>query len=283
MANNLGFLAAGLVDAWEMEERFGWRPTIVVRHQMHGKWVRGNRDIHQCFPQLGLFNFSAGNIPEIDEIVRQQSPETILRTNLTDFRDNYLNFFNATKRIGGYMNLPFYQPSGMLHGGSLLRKYRQPLRNLFTYSDSCCQHLAYSNETVFQLRGFRAEMPKAWDRKGFWEVGPHRAAQDLLNNATQVALISRFSYVLPPYQEALQERNISARIVKGQSGPQDFCLLLKAKRVVCTVKSTYCHWACILGDHEYTLLYQANRAGRPRRYTENPSYVLLENVTDWRR
>ena len=53
-------------------EQFTYR--IILRHQLHPKWVRGRDDAQLCFPtSLGRFDFTLGNGPDFDVLKAEQT------------------------------------------------------------------------------------------------------------------------------------------------------------------------------------------------------------------
>lgn len=73
----------------------------------------------------------------------------------------------------------------------------------------------------------------------------------------KVAIISRFQDNTDKFIKALKDiKGIEARYIKGQTGPQDFCFLLKAqKEIVVSARSTFGRWAGYLGDMERARMY----------------------------
>jgi len=94
------------------------------------------------------------------------------------------------------------------------------------------------------------EMPVFGNVRKTYELGPNQTAYELLGHlkpGDKVALLSRFPNILKPYRKALEGRGIKTRIISGQTGPQDFCFLMKAtKEIVGNTWSTYAYWASIL-------------------------------------
>ena len=102
---------------------------------------------------------------------------------------------------------------------------------------------------------------------GFTEIGPNRTANSLfrhLGAGDRVAITSRFQDGLQPYIDALERRGIQTRAVTGQSGMEDFCFLLHAKKeIVGVTKSTFFAWAALLGNATTIRAYQANAIPGP--------------------
>lgn len=103
---------------------------------------------------------------------------------------------------------------------------------------------------------------------GFTEIGPNRTANDLfghLEPGDKVAITSRFRDGLQPYIDAFERRGIRARAIVGQSGVQDFCFLMHAKKeIVGVTKSTFFAWAALLSNATTIRAYQANAIPGPR-------------------
>jgi len=96
------------------------------------------------------------------------------------------------------------------------------------------------------------EMPRVGHRLKTYELGPNQTAYELLGHlkpGDKVALLSRFQHTLGPFKEALEGRGIKARIISGQTGPQDFCFIMKAtKEIAGSAWSSYVSWASILSS-----------------------------------
>jgi hypothetical protein len=109
-------------------------------------------------------------------------------------------------------------------------------------------------------------MPKRGETWGFEELKPNRAASELFANhkpGDKVAIISRFSDNLDRYKVALEARGLVVRLIKGQSGPEDFCFLLRAqKEIIGVATSTYSTFAGILGDAKKVRLYSVDSSKR---------------------
>jgi len=70
MGNNLGKIAYGICLKEWLREEFNTRSTIYLRHQNHQKWQRGHGDLNTCFAWTREFDFSAGNTPSIDNVLK---------------------------------------------------------------------------------------------------------------------------------------------------------------------------------------------------------------------
>jgi hypothetical protein len=97
-------------------------------------------------------------------------------------------------------------------------------------------------------------MPRKGVLSGYQEMGPHQTARDLLGHlqkGDKLAIVSRFGQTSHEDQliEALEARGIQVRFVSKQTGVQDFCFLLNAKKELIGMGvSTYFFWAGILGN-----------------------------------
>jgi hypothetical protein len=97
-------------------------------------------------------------------------------------------------------------------------------------------------------------MPRYSLTHGFEEMGPHQTARDLLgnlNSGDKLAILSRFN--ASAYDEQLirdlEDRGVQVRFISGQSGVQDFCFLMSAKKeLVGMARSSYFLIASLLGN-----------------------------------
>jgi hypothetical protein len=111
----------------------------------------------------------------------------------------------------------------------------------------------------------------------FEELNPQRTAEELfghLQPGDKVAITTRFNNaVTQEYVKQLQRRGLQVRTITGQSGVQDFCFLVKArKELVGFGISTFTTWAALLGDAKRARLYITNRSTMA---------VRLGVVTNW--
>ena len=123
------------------------------------------------------------------------------------------------------------------------------------------------------FRNFLGEMVKRGKSKGFEELDPNNTARLLFSNLHQgdrVAITARSSdeAAAQPYLNALQQRNVSARLITGQSDVHDFCFLKSAQReLVGTVKSTFVQWAGFLSTTPVPVrLYAINSTATRRAH-----------------
>jgi hypothetical protein len=103
---------------------------------------------------------------------------------------------------------------------------------------------------------------------GFHELDAYRTAHELfghLQPGDKVAITSRFGDdpSVQPYVDALTNRSLQVRVITGQSGVEDFCFLLHAKKeLVGMAESTYTLWAGYLGNATKVRLYSMDTPGR---------------------
>jgi len=93
-------------------------------------------------------------------------------------------------------------------------------------------------------------------KKGFMELDPNQTAVELfghLNAGDKVAIVTRFaddeSEYVTSYVRALESRGLKVRLIRGQTGVEDFCFLMSAtKEIIGVAVSTYLVWAGLLSD-----------------------------------
>jgi hypothetical protein len=104
------------------------------------------------------------------------------------------------------------------------------------------------------------EIPRNGPLKGFNEATPSQVANVLLKHlksGDRVALVSRFGQEhAQAYVDAMEGRGLQVRFVSGQSGVQDFCFLMQAKKkLVGVALSTYFLWASFLSNCSKIVAY----------------------------
>jgi hypothetical protein len=100
---------------------------------------------------------------------------------------------------------------------------------------------------------------------GYSELPPRATARELLGHlqaGDRVAITTRRRHnkkdagILEKYVTAMTNRGLQVRVIEGQSGAQDFCFLMRARKgLVGNAASTYVSWAAILGHAESVQLY----------------------------
>lgn len=140
-----------------------------------------------------------------------------------------------------------------------------------------CSKLTLLRASSQHLRNFMVEFPRRKNfarKKGFEELSPNKTANELfahLKPGDKVAITTRFGGKhVEPYVSALEQRGLRVRVIHGQSGVQDFCFLLNAKKeLVGTKKSTFLELAALLGDMERAELYDMQD---PKKKKDDSSY-----------
>ncbi len=118
-------------------------------------------------------------------------------------------------------------------------------------------------------------MPYNFKRYGFEELSPNKTADELFRDlkvGDRIAITSRFASdpVVQSYVDRLSLRGIQARVVEGQSGVEDFCFLMSAKKeLVGCAESTFVAWAGYLGNADKVRLYSIDSPARRRRHGNN--------------
>ena len=137
---------------------------------------------------------------------------------------------------------------------SFLDDYWDDLSELFTFNETaCCRERPDVDETVLHIRGFTNELGGLVDALGFRELNPKQTAYQFLGHlqsGDKVAIIGRPSATdLQHFTQALRDRDLQVRFVKGHSSPEDFCFLKTAtKEIAGGEKSTFFRVAALLSD-----------------------------------
>lgn len=103
---------------------------------------------------------------------------------------------------------------------------------------------------------------------GTVELDPQQAASELfghLNEGDKVAIITRYdASTAQPYVDALEQRGLQVRVIQGQSGNEDFCFLMNAKKEMIGIAySTYLFWAGVLSNTcQRVVAYSINTQAR---------------------
>lgn len=197
------------------------------------------------------------------------------------------SLFNVTA-AAGEVSFPFLTVGAPFCPLDMLDRYHDEIQSFFEFDRSkCCHALPSANETVFvsvvhmramfllisllthlaspmhgmkHLRNFQVELKRVYKTKGFEELSPNKTAHELfdhLHSGDKIAITTRFGGDrLIPYITALQQQGLQVRVIEKQSGPQDFCFMMSAKKeLVGTFKSTFAAWAAYLGNMKRASLY----------------------------
>jgi hypothetical protein len=119
------------------------------------------------------------------------------------------------------------------------------------------------------FRNFVTESAKQTKALGFEELPPNRTAGELFtwhapNKSHPIAIISRWdNNASRAYQDALLQAGYErVRILSNTTlAEQDFCILLRATRLVASAVSTFGVWAAILGNASQAHLYIHDNPG----------------------
>ena len=147
------------------------------------------------------------------------------------------------------------------------------LTNLEVYNDArrwlqfdetaCCKKVPYPDEVVFHFRNFMHEMKRDGVSK-YAEVTPSSLANFVFRDylpGTRVAILSRFEHGLQPYIDALESKNFSVRSITNQTGVEDFCFLMKAKKELVGFHwTTFFRWASFLSDVANVRFYRLDQS-----------------------
>ena len=303
MGNNLGKLGHCLSLKYWLESgefynsthKFGYNARVALRHQDHNKWVRGRNDLLQCFPNTRQYDFSELNNDDYNEIYKMQQ-DFIKRVgdqinadngNLTQIRDGLELFVSqvAERHIQVYNNaskrnisLPFLYGDRIQQMDPLNDMFYSQLKSFYRFNyTSCCKIKADPDESVFHFRNFKQEMPRKWNEYGFHEASAEQAATILfghLKEGDKVAIVTRFSgETAQEYVDAFTSRGLKVRVVDGQQGTEDFCLLMSAqKEIVGLDKSTYLLWAGYLGNATRVVAYTMASSRQGSHHRERVRY-----------
>jgi len=136
----------------------------------------------------------------------------------------------------------------------LLDRYWDDLSELLTFNETaCCKERPDVDETVLHIRGFTIEMSKRGDALGFRELNPTQTAYqflDHLQSGEKVAIVGRPSATdLQNFTQALRDRGLQVRFVKGHDSTEDFCFIKTAtKEIAGGERSTFFRVAALLSD-----------------------------------
>lgn len=314
MANNLGKLGHCLSLKYWLERgefynsthKLGYNARIAIRHQDNSKWVKGYHDLQKCFPNTKQYDFSEANNDQFDEIYKTQ--QTLIKGgggrkdpppfndinaqhgNLAQIKAGMQSFVSKVAEHHGQIynkaskrniSIPFLYANRIQDMDPLNDMFYNQLKSFFRFNyKACCKIRAEPDESVFHFRNFKQEMPKKWNSLGFHEASPEKAATKLfghLKEGEKVVIVTRFSgKSAQEYVDAFRSRNLTVRVVDGQHGTQDFCLLMSAqKEIIGTKISTYLLWAGYLGNATRVVAYQMKSSRKTHRV---PSYNFTSPV-----
>ena len=187
--------------------------------------------------QEHLFGNSASNLTVRDTITKGQSikgMQGMFQFLMDSIREGRCGLFHKLQTISPDVNTLPLNVRFLLANNfcylELVDRYHEQIREFLNFNTSaCCMLKPEPDETVMHIRGFATEMKKKEEvEPKHAEVNATTMANEVLKHlkkGDKVALLSRFAETLEPYKNALEERDLKARIIAGQSIISDFCFL----------------------------------------------------------
>eukprot|EP00980_Cylindrotheca_fusiformis_P004780 scaffold1025_cov102-Cylindrotheca_fusiformis.AAC.7 len=289
MGNYMHQITGGLCVKDHVEKKLGLKTEIKLRAQEYWKWERAMNWTKQAFPKTRSFDFRAANTEEFDHVRKLQEQwlqhlVTSKELNLTGVQDpTTLNHFKSTSKIRDVLillNQTMYmeRPSLMSNNFSIphvyvdarlgykcIERLLDDLKDFFAFDEEKnCKQVPDPDESVLHLRNFLVECGDEKGRmKGLEELSPNKTALEIFADykpGDKVAIISRFEENTDKYIHALKTlKGIDARYIKGQTGNQDFCFLLKTQQeIIGQRRSTFVTWASMLGNAKKSRLYSVD-------------------------
>ena len=310
LGNQIQKLGTGFCMQHLIETKLGLKTEIKLRAQVGArKWRHAMEWTKSAFPNTRPYAFNELNTPEFDRLHKFQNEwiQGLIEKNLLNMTgithptqlnelscndkkecfDDMLNMLNQTWHMerpnvpssdgNGTINPIFSIPhvySGAQMSDYCLDLIYPELRDFFTFDEETnCKLIPDPDETVLHIRNFLAEMPRRGEPLGFQELDEVQTVAYLFADhkpGDKVAIISRLDNNVDKFVQALEFRGLIVRYIKGQSGNEDFCFLLKAqKEMIGTRKSTYALWAGIIGDAKRVRLYMLET---PRTKSQGKHY-----------
>eukprot|EP00980_Cylindrotheca_fusiformis_P014927 scaffold4075_cov63-Cylindrotheca_fusiformis.AAC.4 len=295
LGNHMNQITVALCFKYHIEKNLGLKSELKFRAQNAPKWKRAMTWTKQAFPNMRPFDFRAANTKEFDQVrmLQDQWLQSLIMSkqlNLTGVEDpTVLNLFHKGSKMEDvlvllnqtmYMKRPsptsnnFSIPHIYLSGrGGLdceecIEMLGDDLMDFFAFDEETnCRQVPDPDESVLHLRNFMVEVrDKASQKKGYEELSPNRTALEIFADykpGDKVAIISRFEENTDKYIHALRTlKGIDARYIKGQTGNQDFCFLMKTQQeIIATGRSTFGKWASILSNAKKARLYSIDHTG----------------------
>eukprot|EP00980_Cylindrotheca_fusiformis_P002302 scaffold535_cov65-Cylindrotheca_fusiformis.AAC.4 len=297
MGNNVLKMANGLCIKHLIEEKLGLEAEIILRAQEHRKWKVAMQSMTAVFPKTRTFDFRKGNSKTFRSAQKQQLKwlkrlKSSKRLDLTNIKyrrilngqseceeercyQDLIQLLNQTwymnrppNQVGADISIPhvYADTMAITYCWDLMHDELKAFFEVDT--KSICKKTPEPDETVFHFRNFVTEFPTGRAKEqGFEEMDPNMTAKYLFANymsGERVAIVSRFQQKTGEYSRALNDiKGIKARYIDGQTGIQDFCFLLKAKRELVAVKiSTFATLAAYLGDAKRARFYSLDTPER---------------------
>jgi len=289
LGNQLSKLAYGICLKWYAKQFHNISTHLVLRAQSHAKWYNAKEDTQACFPLTRAMDFQQGNTIQFQQQQEQQKEwlgkSDAAHLHLNDCctkacvdqslehlakvlaRPPQNNTFATKNTIGLSASFPFLYTETFANAECFfVDLYYEELRKIFAFDTSICKQTPKPDEIILHIRNFLKEMPRRGKLYGFEELSPNQTATELFESCainSKIAIISRIPQGLGNYQIALQAKGYNTRIVDGQSGIEDFCLLLKAEQEIIGVSSsTFVLYAGILGNSSQVRLYSLDSPSR---------------------
>lgn len=297
LGNHISTIAHGYGIQLYALQNFNLETNLVLRHQVqpdgitsNPKWLPTSEMLQQCFHTFRDWDFSrGGTFEQQQQVGKGLSNLEQKRMDLINGRHMNGMVYRDTDRqpiqerdieigIQEFINVLRKRDTvdTSLHSYSmdnnvLIDKYFQYFKTKFRIKESCCGDIRpFEDESVFHFRNFKTEMPNA-KYTTLQEVSPDQAADTLfghLQKGDKLAITTRFhNELVQEYERTLTARGIQVRIIQGNTGIQDFCFLLNAKKeLIGNFQSTYVFWAAILGKSQKAVLYTLNTPSLQNRY-----------------
>ena len=160
MANNLGKLAHAYGLQFWLQREYNLNTTMVIRHQEVRKWKRGAAALQKCFPITRDWDFSAGNVPEVDAALAEQRAwvlgkqlDEVNNRDLDEVQQALQTFVELQRHERARppnttVSFPFLY-SDQLKCDSYVDRYYDDLRRLFAFDPACCKLKPEPDEVVF--------------------------------------------------------------------------------------------------------------------------------------
>eukprot|EP00980_Cylindrotheca_fusiformis_P026187 scaffold15497_cov117-Cylindrotheca_fusiformis.AAC.14 len=298
MGNHVFKMANGLCLKHLIEENLGLGAEFILRAQEDPKWESAMLSTKAAFPKTRPFDFRKGNTEEFAHAHKQQlewlnrlkSKKKLNLTNITyplilskqekcEEKRCYLDLLrllNQTwymdpprNQVGTNISIPHVYADTMATAYCWDLMYDELKAFFEVDTKSICKKSPEPDETVYHFRNFLTEFTSAKE-KGFEEMDPNMTANYLFADFTsgeKVAIVSRYHQHTGDYIRALKDiKGIEARYIENQTGAEDFCFLLNAKReVIGDKRSTFVTLAAYLGDVKRARLYSFDTPERRKR------------------
>ncbi|KAL3933054.1 MAG: hypothetical protein SGBAC_010564 [Bacillariaceae sp.] len=292
LGNQMHKIANAVCVQRHIERKLHLPTELKLKAQDSPKWERAMKWMKEAFPSTRPLDFRAGNTPLFDRV--QQIQEAWIRQLVDSQKVNLTGIGNPkimnrmkssgwqpTQEVLRLLNRTWHLDRPVAPGGSTefsiphiysdtftsrycFESMLDEIRDFFKIDEyRICKQKPTPEESVLHLRNFLVEMGDAGLELGFEELNPEKTATEIFANYTpgdKVAIVSRYEQNTDKYIQALKEiRGIDARYIKGQTGNQDFCFLLKSQQEIIGQRiSTFATWAGLLGRPKKLRLYSVD-------------------------